>query len=206
MSNIQRALEINTLPAHATITIEKGHHMSNVTAKKPDELAIPFQLPQPPDMSPDIVHAGVLDTWLEDDTLWVSTTQTVSFKPLLLSASQGYYVNLLRVRQTGVLSRHRHTGPVHAIVLRGRWYYLEHDWVAEQGSYAHEPAGETHTLYVPEGVDEMITWFHVTGGYTYVDPQGNAVGYEDVFTKIDAARKHYEAIGLGADYVKRFIR
>jgi hypothetical protein len=59
---------------------------------------------------------------------------------------------------------------------------------------------------VPEDVTEMITWFHVTGGYTYVDPQGTAVGYEDVFTKIEAARRHYEAIGLGADYVKQFIR
>ena len=180
--------------------------MTDTTARKPDELAIPYQLPQAPDMSPDIVHLGVLDKLQDDDALWVPMTATVSFKPLLLSASQGYYVNLLRVRQSGVLSRHRHTGPVHAIVLRGRWYYLEHDWVAEQGGYAFEPAGETHTLYVPEDVKEMITWFHVTGGYTYVDPQGTAVGYEDVFTKIAAARKHYEEIGLGADYVKQFIR
>ncbi|MGE3146683.1 MAG: 2,4'-dihydroxyacetophenone dioxygenase family protein [Pseudorhodoplanes sp.] len=157
-------------------------------------------------MSPDLVHLGVLDTWLEDDRLWVPVTQKVSFKPLLLCTSGGYYVNLLRVRQAGVLSRHRHSGPVHALVLRGRWYYLEHDWVAEQGSYAYEPAGETHTLYVPEGVDEMITWFHVTGGYTYVDPQGVATGYEDVFTKLEAAQRHYRAIGLGDDYVKTLIR
>ncbi len=115
-------------------------------------------------------------------------------------------MNLLRVRQSGVLSRHRHSGPVHAIVIKGRWHYLEHDWFAEQGSYAFEPAGETHTLFVPEGVDEMITWFHVTGGYTYVDPLGNAVGYEDVFTKIEAARRHYRAIGLPDDYIQRFIR
>ncbi|BCG02643.1 cupin (plasmid) [Paraburkholderia sp. PGU19] len=174
--------------------------------RKPDENAIPYQLAQPQDMTADLVHLGVLDTYLQDDNLWVPTTSTVSFKPLLLNASQGYYVNLLRVRQSGVLSRHRHTGPVHALVLKGRWYYLEHEWIAEQGSYAHEPAGETHTLYVPEDVTEMITWFHVTGGYTYVDPEGVAVGYEDVFTKIDAARKHYESIGLGADYVKRLIR
>ena len=180
--------------------------MIEAANRKPDEEAVPYQHPQPADMSADIVHAGVLDKWLEDDNLWVPMTQTVSFKPLLLSASQGYYINLLRVRQSGVLSRHRHTGPVHAMVLKGRWYYLEHDWIAEQGSYAHEPAGETHTLYVPDDVEEMITWFHVTGGYTYVDPQGVAVGYEDVFTKIDAARKHYEAIGLGADYVRQFIR
>jgi 2,4'-dihydroxyacetophenone dioxygenase len=40
----------------------------------------------------------------------------------------------------------------------------------------------------------------------YVDPDGNAVGVEDVFTKLEAARKHYETVGLGTDYVDRFIR
>jgi hypothetical protein len=39
-----------------------------------------------------------------------------------------------------------------------------------------------------------------------VDPQGVAVGYEDVFTKIEAARSYYEKIGLGADYVRHFVR
>lgn len=180
--------------------------MSNPVRQKPDELAIPFQLPQVPFMSPDVVHLGVLGPQLDDDPLWVPSTPTVSFKPLVLCASNGYYVNLLRVRQSGVLSRHRHTGPVHALVLKGRWHYLEHDWFAEQGSYAFEPAGETHTLVVPDGVEEMITWFHVTGGYTYVDPQGHAVGYEDVFTKIEAATRHYKEIGLPDDYIRRFIR
>jgi 2,4'-dihydroxyacetophenone dioxygenase len=177
-----------------------------VAAVKPDELAIPYALPQVPYMSADLVHLNVLDKWVEDDKLWVPVTQSVSFKPLLLSTTSGYYVNLLRVRKAGVLSRHRHTGPVHAIVLKGRWQYLEHDWMAEEGAYAFEPAGETHTLVVPEGVPEMITWFHVTGGYTYVDPYGVATGYEDVFTKLEAARKHYRAMGLADDYIERFIR
>lgn len=180
--------------------------MNSAVLARPDELAIPYALPQVPFMSPDLVHLGVLGQMLEDDKFWVPVTATVSFKPLLLSTSGGYYVNLLRVRQAGVLSRHRHSGPVHAIVLKGRWQYLEHDWIAQEGSYAFEPAGETHTLVVPEGVGEMITWFHVTGGYTYVDPQGVAVGYEDVFTKLEAAQKHYRTLGLPADYIERFIR
>ena len=175
-------------------------------ARQPDQRPIPYALPQVPFMSPDLVHAGVLNQWLDNDALWVPVTPSVSFKPLLLCTSGGYYVNLLRVRKSGVLSRHRHSGAVHAIVLKGRWLYLEHDWVAEQGSYAFEPAGETHTLVVPEGVDEMITWFHVTGGYTYVDPQGVAVGYEDVFTKLEAARAHYKRIGLPDDHIRQFIR
>jgi hypothetical protein len=179
---------------------------ANAKIQKPDEKAVPYQLAQAPYMSADLVHPGVMSSWLEDDNLWVPSTATVSFKPLVLNATQGYYVNLLRVRGSGVVSRHRHSGAVHAMVLKGRWYYLEHDWVADQNSYAFEPAGETHTLYVPEDVPEMITWFHVTGGYTYVDPQGVAQGYEDVFTKIEATRKHYASIGLTEEAIKKIIR
>lgn len=154
----------------------------------------------------DMVLPGVLTDWLRDDELWVPMTATVSFKPCVLSASNGYFTNILRVRQNGVLSRHRHAGAVHALVLRGRWHYLEHDWVAEEGSYVCEPPGDIHTLIVPDGVAEMMTWFHNSGGYTYLDEAGKPVGYEDVFTKIEAARRHYRAIGLGEDYVKQFIR
>ena len=121
-------------------------------------------------------------------------------------SSQGFWVNLLKVTRAGVLSRHRHTNAVHGYVLKGRWHYLEHDWVAEEGGYVYEPPGETHTLVVPEDVEEMITLFQVNGIMLYVDPDGNALGYEDVFTKISMCRKHYQECGLGADYVERFIR
>jgi hypothetical protein len=112
----------------------------------------------------------------------------------------------MRVRKTGFLSRHRHAGPVHAVTLKGRWRYLEHECWAEEGSYSFEPPGETHTLEVPDGVEEMFTLFHVTGAYIYVDPDSNAVGVEGVFAKLEAARKHYEAVVLGAEYVDRFVR
>lgn len=172
----------------------------------PTEKVIPYQLPQVPYMSPDLVIPGVLDTLLEDDDRWVPTSESVSFKPLLLNASAGYYVNLLRVRKSGILSCHRHTGTVHAFVLKGRWFYLEHDWVAEEKSFAYEPPGETHTLYVPEDVTEMITLFVVHGGYTYVDIYGNATGYEDVFTKIASAKTHYEKIGIPLAELEKIIR
>jgi len=40
----------------------------------------------------------------------------------------------------------------------------------------------------------------------YCDPWGKVTGYEDVFTKIDLCRAHYQKVGLGADYVDQFIR
>ena len=170
-----------------------------------DSSKIAYQLPQPMGMVPDALIAGglVLDG---DEREWVPQSPTVSFKPLLLNVSQGYYLNILRVRAAGVLSRHRHHGPVHAFTLRGTWRYLEHDWVASVGDYAFEPAGETHTLVVPDDVQEMATLFHVTGGYTYIDPYGVALGYEDVFTKLEKASRHYDSVGFGKEYVKRLVR
>ncbi len=61
-------------------------------------------------------------------------------------------------------------------------------------------------LTVPEDVEEMITFFNITGCMVYMDEGNRQVGYEDVFTKIDMCRKHYTEVGLGADYVDQFIR
>lgn len=163
----------------------------------------PYRRPQPAEMSPDLVVAPVMP---QDDRVWVPQADRVWFRPLCLNASQGYWVNLLKVTRSGVLTRHRHTNPVHGYVLKGRWRYLEHDWVAEEGGYVYEPPGETHTLVVPDDCAEMITLFQVNGIMLYVDPDGNAEGYEDVFTKIAMCRKHYAECGLGADYVEQFIR
>ncbi len=164
---------------------------------------IPYRLPQPAEMEPDLVVAPALPA---DDRIWVPQAENIWFRPLVLSVSQGYWVNLLKVTRAGVLSRHRHTNAVHGYVLKGRWHYLEHDWVAEAGGYVYEPPGETHTLVVPEDVEEMITLFQVNGIMLYVDPDGKAQGYEDVFTKIAMCRAHYAACGLGGDYVEQFIR
>jgi hypothetical protein len=47
----------------------------------------------------------------------------------------------------------------------------------------------------------------VDGGYLIsCCKQGRAIGYEDVHTKIDLCRAHYEKVGLGAKYVDQFIR
>ena len=171
---------------------------------QPDaEPLTPYQYPNPPDALPELVVPHAIPT---DERLWVPQAENVWFRPLCLNASQGYWMNLLRVRKSGVLSRHRHPAPVHGHVLRGRWHYLEHDWVAETGSYVFEPPGETHTLVVPEDCAEMITLFHITGAMIYVDPWGAQTGYEDVFSKIDMCRRHYSQNGLGADFVDRFVR
>ena len=156
--------------------------------------ALPFGVP-------DLVMKAIPD----DERLWVPQAPNVWFRPLFLNTVGGEWLNLLRVRRSGVLSRHRHPAPVHGYVIKGSWRYLEHDWTATEGTYVFEPPGEIHTLVV-DNADEMITLFHVCGALIYFDENHKAVGHDDVHTKIELCSRHYEAVGLGADFVKQFIR
>jgi len=140
-----------------------------------------------------------------DERLWVLLEPNVWFRPLFFDMTTGSHCEVLRVRRGGVLSRHRHPSPVHGFVLKGRWRYLEHSWIAEQGAYVYEPPGEVHTLTVDDD-DEMITFFYIGGPTLYVDEADNVIHVEDNFALIEAARAHYGEVGLGADFVNHFIR
>jgi 2,4'-dihydroxyacetophenone dioxygenase len=172
--------------------------------KASDTTRIAYQKAQPRDMRPDMVIHDAMGT--SDPRVWVPLAEHITVRPLQFNVTLGQYTHVMRVTRAGVIARHRHSGAVHAWVFRGRWLYLEHDWVAEEGSYVFEPPGETHTLVVPEDCTEMVTLFQVNGSLTYVDPHGEATGYDDVFTRLEKARAHYAAVGLGERYVEQFIR
>lgn len=69
-----------------------------------------------------------------------------------------------------------------------------------------EPPGETHTLVVPEGCEEMITVFSVGGALIYIDPEGAAIGYDDVFTRLAIARRHWADVGLEPGMLEQMVR
>src|SRR5438094_8942192 len=144
-------------------------------------------------LRPEIAIAAMPD----DERVWVPQAQNVWFRPLLFNTVSGGWCNLLRVRKSGVLSRHRHPMVVVGYVIKGSWFYREHDWVANAGDFVYEPPGEIHTLEVPADCDEMITFFNISGAMIYLDEEGRQTGYEDVFSKIDMCRAHYIQNGLG---------
>ena len=115
-------------------------------------------------------------------------------------------MHLTKVIGGGFLSRHKHPAPVHGFVIKGSWRYLEHNWVATEGSYLFEPPGEVHTLVVNDDCEEMITLFHNSGALIYCDENGKTIGSTDVFDRVDACRKHFIEVGLGKDFVNQFIR
>jgi 2,4'-dihydroxyacetophenone dioxygenase len=163
-----------------------------------------MMITQLPGIRPEIAQRAIP----EDERVWVPQAENVWFRPLLLNTVTGSWCNLLRVRKSGVLSRHIHPSWVTGLVMKGSWRYLEHDWVASEGSFVYEPPGEIHTLVVDEavGANEMITFFNIHGAMVYVDAQGQVTGYEDVYTKLDMCRRHYEACGLGEGFVDQYVR
>jgi 2,4'-dihydroxyacetophenone dioxygenase len=161
----------------------------------------PIAIPAATMLRPEIALAAIPD----DERVWVPQAPGVEFRPLFLNTVIGQWLNLLRVRRSGIISRHRHPGAVFGYVLTGKWHYYEHPWVAEAGHFVYEPPGEIHTLAVPEDCDEMITFFNISGAMIYVDEAGHQVGYEDVYTKIEMCRAHYAANGLGAEFVDQFV-
>lgn len=152
--------------------------------------------------SPDeIVEEAVAS----NERLWVPTANPgVHIRPLLFDTVRGAWVNVTRIRTTGMISRHAHPCPVHGYVLKGRWTYAERDWVASEGSYVFEPPGDIHTLIGDP--EESLTMFWITGTLIELDEQGQTTGYADVFTRIEQAERHFEAVGLGADHVRTYIR
>jgi 2,4'-dihydroxyacetophenone dioxygenase len=163
-------------------------------------------------MSSNPLHAPlavadmVVQALPDDERLWVPQAENVWFRPLLLNRVNGEWVNLLRVRRSGVLSRHRHPAPVHGYVIKGEWRYLEHDWIAREGMYVFEPPGEVHTLVVDDHVDEMITLFHVSGALIYYDENDRPTSHDDVHTKIAMCQRHFVETGLGEAFVEQFVR
>ena len=153
---------------------------------------VAYRLPQPAEMAPDLLVAPALPA---DERVWVPQAPDVWFRPLCLSASQGYWVNLLKVTRAGVLSRHRHTNPVHGYVLKGRWHYLEHDWVAEEGGYVYEPAGNVDS-WMAVGGEPVIVHITSYGAMEYLGPKGEVVKSDSASSLRDVYLRHCAEHGV----------
>ncbi len=142
----------------------------------------------------------------DDGRLYIPLSETVGSRPLFISPAQNRWCDVLMARGAGMVNRHYHPHQVFAYTISGRWGYLEHDWVATAGDFVYEAPGEGHTLVAYESDEPMRVTFNVTGPLIWLDEDGNPDGTFDVFDYIALCRDHYAKVGLGADYVDRFLR
>lgn len=157
-------------------------------------------------MSPFMIREIVESAVPDDERVWVPQGPDSWFRPLMLDTVHNVTINVLRTRSTGVVSRHYHTSLVYGYVIKGSWRYLEHDWVAREGSFVMEPAGEVHTLVLDGLSKEMMTLFIVHGALIHIGDDGKPTQFADAFQKIEMCDAYYRSIGWGPDYIKQFIR
>lgn len=116
---------------------------------------------------------------------------------------------MLKALPGAKLGIHYHVGTVRGYTMRGHWRYLEHDWIAQPGTFIYEPAGEAHTLVVTDDSPEpALVLFIVEGGLIYLDKaaDGGFVAYEDGFSVLELCRKYYREAGLDARELDLLIR
>lgn len=120
-------------------------------------------------------------TFREEDGVW--------FKPLRFDLTTGHWIHVSKFAAGMGNARHKHTGgTVLAYTLKGKWWYLEREWVAEEGSIIYEPPGDIHTLTVGEDED-MVALFHLGGVIEYYDAEGHITLQDDMFYRM---KKYYE--------------
>jgi 2,4'-dihydroxyacetophenone dioxygenase len=141
-------------------TNEASTHVPDHQDRSIDVRKIACQLPQPAGMIPESFVAAALDVDA-DGRGGSRKLRDAAFRPLMLIVSPGHCINILRVHDSGVLSRHRHGDPVHTLTLCGQWRNFERRWAAPR-DYAFELAGKTHPLVVPDEVHGMATLFGIT--------------------------------------------
>jgi len=151
----------------------------------------------------------ILDTDVDDDRRWVPYADGVWVQPCCFDVTAGGFSVLLKALPGAQLGVHYHVGTVRGYTLRGRWRYLEHDWVAGPGAFIYEPAGEAHTLVIAEDSPETAPiFFVVEGGLIYLDkPDGGGfAAYEDGFSLLELTRNHYRQADLDAGQLDLLIR
>ncbi|WP_114941237.1 2,4'-dihydroxyacetophenone dioxygenase family protein [Mucilaginibacter endophyticus] len=151
----------------------------------------------------------IVNTNLEDERLWIPFGPGVAFQPCQFNVSNGGFIVILRADPGAQMPPHFHSTSVIGYTLKGNWRYLEHDWSAVPGTFIYEPAGEAHTLIVdPSSAEPAMILFVVTGGFIYIDKvdQGNMLAYDDGFTILEIARRHYLEVGLDPKLLDAMIR
>jgi 2,4'-dihydroxyacetophenone dioxygenase len=151
----------------------------------------------------------VVDVNLEDSGPWIPYAEAVWVQLCRFNVTTGGFTVVLKGLPGAKLGVHYHTGTVHGFTLRGRWRYLEHDWIAKPGTFIFEPAGEAHTLVITDDSPEpAIIFFVVDGALVYLDKpvNGTMAAFEDGFSALELSRKFFRETGLDVAQLDLRIR
>ena len=115
--------------------------------------------------APTAIHRG------SEDLPLVDLGELGLLQLVQVDLANGVWVVHQQFEPGATVQKHRHTGPVYAFTVSGKWLYLESpDEPNTAGSYLYEPAGSVHTLHVPSEVEGPTdVWFTIFGANLNLD-------------------------------------
>jgi 2,4'-dihydroxyacetophenone dioxygenase len=123
---------------------------------------------------PTAIHRG------EQDLPFVDIGDGSDMQLLQVDIEAGLWVVRTRFQPGYEVQTHKHTGPVFAFTINGRWKYREYPEVNTAGSYLYEQAGSVHTLTVPADNTEVTdVFFAIYGANLNLDEHGNVTSVWD---------------------------
>lgn len=127
---------------------------------------------------------------------WVPLRTGVSMRPLHFERD-GYALHL-KVEPGTTITRHRHSGAVHAINLSGQRELLDTGEIVGPGDYVYEPPGNVDSWRC-HGNEPCIVHISLKGRIDYFDDAGNIRSHSDRDTALARYLEHCAANGLAPD-------
>jgi 2,4'-dihydroxyacetophenone dioxygenase len=130
------------------------------------------------------------------DLDWVPLRSGISIRPLHFEAD-GYALQL-KIDPGAVVTRHRHTGEVHALNLSGYREIIETGEIVGPGDYVFEPVGNVDAWRC-YGDEPCVVHITLKGRNEYLDEDGNVASYTDRDTALREYLDHCDATGRTPD-------
>jgi 2,4'-dihydroxyacetophenone dioxygenase len=102
---------------------------------------------------------------------WIPLREGVSFKPVTFFPGDSRVQILLRLEPGQVITRHRHSGEIHAFNLSGTRLLIETNEVVGPGTYVYEPPGNEDSWKVI-GDEPCVIHIEVNGRIEHLDENG----------------------------------
>jgi hypothetical protein len=119
---------------------------------------------------------------------WIPLRPGLAFKPLAFTRGGEGWAILLRADPGFVVTRHRHTGEVHAYHLAGK-RRLQTGEVLGPGTYLYEPPGNEDT-WSSVGDEPLLVHIVATGAVEYIGEDGSITHRSDGRAMLAAYRAH----------------
>jgi 2,4'-dihydroxyacetophenone dioxygenase len=128
---------------------------------------------------------------------WIPLAPGESFKPLCFLPDDQGRVILLRLDPGTLVPRHRHSGEVHCLNLRGTRKLLDSGEEIGPGGYVYEPAGNVDS-WMATGDEQLLMHIVVYGTLEVFDDDGRVIRCDSAATMREMYQQYCQEQGIAA--------